>query len=133
MTNNEFITDALRELGVIDAYQDPSAEDSALALRKLNALMLNLEGDTISLGYFPQTDVSADLPLSDADAAAVLPIFAMVLSINYPSAEVPPTLPAYADTCMSRLLRIAVGDKREASSMNHLPGGTQRGNILTGE
>lgn len=136
MNNLELITDALRELGVLDRYRSPFPEDAALALRKLNVLMANMEGDGIDLGYFPQTDVNDELPLDDADAASILPIFAVAMKINFPSAQIPPELSGWAASNMSRLLRDAVLRNAEEASMSNLPRGEgQRCNsrILTGE
>jgi len=136
VNNLDLITDALRELGVLDRYRSPVPEDASLALRKLNALMSNMEGDGIDLGYFPQTDVNDELPLDDDAAAAVLPIFAIALKINFPSAQIPPELSAWAGSNMQRLLRNAVLLNAQEASMSNLPRGEGqgwRGNILTGE
>lgn len=127
MTNLELITDALRELGVIDAFRDPSAEDAALGLRKLNQLMADLEADTVYLGYFAQTSVNDDLPLADGDAAAIVPVLAMSLSINFPSAVIPAALPFVADKNRSRLLREAVKSSAEESRLTNMPLGINKG------
>lgn len=127
MTNIQFITDALRELGVIDAIQDPTPEDANLCLRVLNVLMMTLRrADNIDLGYFPQTDVNVDLPISDEDASLVLPIFAMALSINFPSSQVPPGLPGWAQTSQSALILESVLLNMQEAKMTNLPMGLRR-------
>lgn len=137
MNNIELIADALREIGVLDAAATaPNSEDGALGLRKLNALMSGLEDDGIDLGYFRQTDVNDELPLEDSDADTVLPLLAMTLSINFPAAQIPPTLPALAADNMRRLLRNAVLQNAQEASMTNLPRGEGQGcnsNIITGE
>lgn len=138
MINLELITNALRDIGVLDAFKDaPEPEDAMLVLGRLNDLMLDLEDDQrISVGYFKQTDPNATLPLSDTDAAAIRPILAMALTINFPSAQVPGTLPAMAGNNMARLTRKAVLANAREASLSNLPRGTGqscRGSILTGE
>lgn len=137
MTNLELITDALRELGVIDAFRQPTSEDAALALRKLNHLMADLENDGCYVGYFSQTSTSDDLPISDNDAASVLPLLAMSLSINFPSAVITPALPYMAENNRNRLLREAVkSNSQEVSLPGIVPlgsGQTHRSDILNGE
>jgi len=127
MKNSELITDALREIGVIDAYTEPSSEAAASALRKLNSLMSSLKAETIELGYFSQTNASEDLPLSEDDALLIMPIFAMALTINYPSAQIPQTLPAWAASNHSRLLLNAVLGNAQEASLTNMPLGSWRG------
>lgn len=138
MLNIELITDALRDLGVMDAFKDaPEPEDAVLVLRRLNALMLDLEDDPGgSFGYFAQTDPNDELPLTDTDAAAIRPILAMALTVNFPSAQIPQTLPAMAANNMARLTRKAVLANAQEARLDNLPRGSgqsYRGNILTGE
>ncbi len=129
----ELITDVLRDLGVIDAYQDPSSEDATLCLRSLNALMLTMKADTIDLGYYSLTDVNDELPLSEQDCASIRPIFAMALTVSYPSAEVPQTLPFMAANSHSRLLLNAVMSNAQPANLADTPMRTgRRSNILTG-
>jgi hypothetical protein len=136
MTNRELITSALRMLGVLDADQSASAEDAALGLEQLNDLMLDLAGEGVDLGFPPQDNVSDDFPLDDTEAAAVKPLLAMQLFTYYPSARLPPTLPAKAETNKLRLLRDAVLSNMEEADMSNLPGGEgkyYRGDILNGD
>lgn len=135
MTNFELLTDALRELGVISPFQSPTAEYAALALRKLNQLMDLMQRDGIDLGYFVQTDVQAECPMQDSDCNIVMPILAMSLTINFPSAEVPPSLAGMALSNRQLLLRDAVLDNAEEASLSNLPSGSARrgSSILTGQ
>lgn len=136
MTNRELITSALRMLGVLDADQSASAEDAALGLEQLNDMMLDLAGEGVDLGFPPQDSVSDDFPLDDKEAAAVKPLLAMQLFTYYPSARLPPTLPAKAEANKLRLLRDAVLSNMEEADMSNLPGGEgkyYRGDILNGD
>lgn len=137
MIGIELITDALREIGVLDALSDPNPEDATLSLRKLNTLMATLKRiERIDVGYFAQTDVNAELPISDDDAALIMPLLAMALKINFPSAIVPDALPAWAANCHSALVRDAVLENAQEALLTNLPRGSAqcwRGNILTGE
>lgn len=136
MTNRELITSALRMLGVLDADQSASAEDAALGLEQLNDMMLELASEGVDLGFPPQDSVSDDFPLDDSEAAAIKPLLAMQLFTFYPSAKLPPTLPARAEANKLRLLRDAVLSNMEEADMSNLPGGEgkcYRGDILNGD
>lgn len=137
MNNIDLINDALREIGVLDATAtSANPEDAAVGLRKLNALMSTLGRDGIDLGFFRQSDVNDELPLDDEDADAILPMLAMALSINFPSAQIPSTLPNWATESNRSLLRDAVLQNAQEASMSNLPRGEgQRCNtsILTDE
>lgn len=136
MTNRELITSALRMLGVLDADQSASAEDAALGLEQLNDMMLDLAAEGVDLGFPPQDNVSEDFPLDDTEAAAVKSLLAMQLFTFYPSARLPPTLPARAEANKQRLLRDAVLSNMEEADMSNLPGGEgkyYRGDILNGD
>lgn len=132
----ELITKSYREIGVIDAVSEPNAEDAELALSKLNTLMAMLKRiDRIDLGYFPQDDVNAELPISDEDAEMIMPILALTLTINFPASVIPQTLPGMAEACKGALLRDAVLENAQEASLDNLPRGSGqrcRGNILTG-
>jgi hypothetical protein len=136
MTNRELITSVLRMLGVLDADQSASTEDAALGLEQLNDMMLDLAAEGVDLGFPPQDSVSDDFPLDDTEAAALKPLLAMQLFTYYPSARLPPTLPARAESNKLRLLRDAVLSNIEEADMSNLPSGEgRRGryNIYTGE
>jgi len=136
MTNRELITSVLRMLGVLDADESASAEDAALGLEQLNDMMLDLAGEGVDLGFPPQDSVADDFPLDDTEAAAVKPLLAMQLFTFYPSAKLPPTLPARAEANKQRLLRDAVLSNMEEADMSNLPGGEgkcYRGDILNGD
>lgn len=136
MTNRELITSTLKMISVLDADQSASNEDAALALSELNATMAYLASRTIDLGYPPQDNVSDDFPLGDAEAEQIKPIFAMRLSIYYPSARPPQWLPLLAQSNESQLLLNAVLGNIEEASLTNLPrgeAGSFRGDIINGD
>ncbi len=135
MTNRELITAALRLLSVLDADEAASVEDATLGLDELNNLMTDLAEESIDLGFPPQDSLSDDFPLDDAKAGQIKPILAMYLYTSFPSAKVPPTLPARAERAMSRLQVRAVLDNIEEADLSNLPRGSGSrcgGNILDG-
>lgn len=69
IANITLITDAYRLANIIDGTESPSAEQGAQGLRWLNDMMLNWERDGIKLdqGWWVQTDLQAEAPLSDAN------------------------------------------------------------------
>lgn len=135
MTNRELITAAFRMLSVLDADETLSAEDGVLGLAELNNVMTDLAADGIDLGFPPQDNLSDEFPLDNQKAGQIKPILAMHLFTFYPSAKVPPTLPALAERSMSRLLLDAVLENIEEADMSNLPRGEAcgwRGSILDG-
>lgn len=136
MTNRELITSALRMLTVLDADQTASPEDAALGLETLNDVMADLAAESIDLGFPPQDNISDEFPLGDSEASAIKPILAMYLFTYYPSAKLPPTLPARAEASKKRLQLAAVLSNMEEASMSNLPRGEGtgcHGNILSGD
>jgi hypothetical protein len=136
VTNRELITSALRMLSVLDADQTASAEDAALGLEQINDLMIDLANEGIDLGFPPQDNVSDDFPLSDSEAAAIKPLLAMELFTFYPSAKLPPTLPARAERNKGRLLLGSVLSNIEEADLSNLPRGEGhgcRGDIINGD
>ena len=65
-TNLQIITDSLRLSGVIHEIETPSNEDAQDALRRLNDMMLTFEKNNgIKIGFYPQTSLSANIPIDD--------------------------------------------------------------------
>lgn len=127
MTNRELITAAFRMLTVLDADETTlNPEDGVLGLAELNNLMSGLAAQSIDLGFPPQDSLSDDFPLDDQTAAQIQPILAAHLYTFYPSANVPPTLPARAEQAMSRLQLNAVLENMQEASMSNLPRGEAR-------
>lgn len=65
-SNLQVITDSLRLAGVIHEIETPSNEDAQDALRRLNDLLLGWKRrNGIDLGFYPQTSLSANIPIDD--------------------------------------------------------------------
>jgi hypothetical protein len=135
-TNRAVVTDALREINVLDADETASQEDAQLALRELNRMMALMSGDGIDLGFPPQDSLADDFPLDATAEAQVVPLLAQRLLKHFPSATVGPSLLSDAEMARSQLMRAAVLANMEEADMSNLPGGEgkcYRGDILNGD
>lgn len=79
----ELITDALCELNVIDVNEAPSAEQGVRALRRLNQMMMQWQVNGIRIGYYPQTDMDATVPIEIEDELGVTLNLAVSLAPSY--------------------------------------------------
>lgn len=70
-TNLDIITSALRKLNVIDENEAPSAEQGIAGLAALNEMLADWEQDGIRIGWYEQTDLTADAPVRETDLRAV--------------------------------------------------------------
>lgn len=122
-TNSDVIADALRELGVITEVQTPSAEQAAHALRKLNQLAAELEGQIGPIQWFEQTDTSADFPLAAEFENAFTSMLATRLAPNY-GASVSVELAAAAMAGMQHFLNVHVCAALKPAEMADQPFGT---------
>lgn len=92
-TNIQLISDALLDLGVINESETPSAEQGSHALRQLNQMLEAWEDEGVRLGWFEQTDTSADAPLPPYALKGVTAALAIELSPSYGgAASVTPAL-----------------------------------------
>ena len=83
-SNLQIITDALRLAEVIHEIQTPSNEDAQDALMRLNDMMLGWKRHKgIKLGYYPQTSLSADIPIDDEYFETVTLMLAKRLSQHW--------------------------------------------------
>lgn len=82
-TNQEIITFAYQKIGVIDENSSPSAEQLQVAITVLNDYLLNQNADGLRLGWFTQTQVSANAPLRPEDVHGVKMLLAKQLAAHY--------------------------------------------------
>ena len=83
-TNYDIITSAYRLNTIIDEITPPSAEQGQSGLVYINNMMSNLQADLrASLGWYPQTDISAVAPLQDQDVLAVKYLLAGHIALNF--------------------------------------------------
>lgn len=120
ITNSEVITDALRELGVIDETESPSAEQGADGLRKLNQMMETWDVGGISLEYFAQTVLSDTCPIPAYAEMGVTCSLAIRLAPTY-RAQVSAELAANAEAAMRVILREAVSPELPVATMQNRP------------
>ena len=135
-TNREVVTDALREINVLDADETASPEDASLALREMNRMMALLAGDGVDLGFPPQDSLADDFPLDATAEAQVVPLLSLRLLKHFPSGRPSPSLLSDAEAAKSQLMRAAVLANMEEADMSNLPGGEgkcYRGDILNGD
>lgn len=82
-TNLEIITFAYQKIGVIDENSSPSNEQGQVALTVLNDYLLNEAADGMRLGWFYQTQISAESPLRSEDVHGVKLLLARQLATHY--------------------------------------------------
>ena len=122
-TNNEFITDALRLLGVLGEGQSPSANQSSDALVVFNDMMASLSADSINIGYAPQSDPTADNGRGIEVRKAVKYLLAVDLAPHYQRA-LDVAIVAQAMNARNQLLRESMNLALEPADMSHLPAGS---------
>lgn len=120
-TNREVVTDALREIHVLDADETASAEDAGLALREMNRMIALLSGDGIDLGFPTQDNLADDFPLDATAEAQVVPLLALRLLKHFPAGNPSPSLLADAESAKSQLMRSAVLANMEEADMRNIP------------
>lgn len=125
-TNREVVTDALRELTVLDADESASNEDAQLGLRTMNRMFALLEADGIDLGYPPQDSLTDEFPLDDTIKAQCHYLLAATLRPSYPSVTPDPTLYALAESARSQLQRTSVLANMQEADLSNLPRGEAR-------
>lgn len=118
-TNLAVITDAMRLAGIANQVETPSAEDSDTALDRMNDMILGWERHNgIRLGYYPQTSLSANIPIDDEYFEAVTALLAKKLCWVF-SFGVSPELQEQASQSWSSLL--AEFALPEPADMRHAP------------
>ena len=70
-TNLDVITAAYRGANIIDERATPSGTQGATGLQLLNDMMSDWEADGVELGYFPQTSVSATIPVEEENLRGI--------------------------------------------------------------
>jgi hypothetical protein len=121
------VTDALRRATIIGQTANPSAEQGADAVTKLNDVMASLAGDGIDLGYNPKA-TTADtvvLPLEHVDTIKALLVLAVCGGYG---ADAPPREVLIADAGYKRLLRQSIYLNAQETQTNNAPRGNAQDN-----
>lgn len=135
LTNSDLIADSLRELGVINEVQTPSAEQAAHALRKLNQLMAEKSAEDIDLQFFPQTSLTDTCPIPAFAENWVTCELAIRLASNYGktvSAELVAAGGAAWDTVLSHVVAEQLPEATVVNRPNGAGWYRRRSRILTG-
>lgn len=82
-TNQEIITYAYQKIGVVDENSSPSYEQGQVGLTVLNDYLLNENADGLRLGWYAQTQISANAPLRPEDVHGVKMLLAKQLAAHY--------------------------------------------------
>jgi hypothetical protein len=122
--NLEVVTDAFRKVGIVDETQAPTAEQGATALRLLNDYLLNQAADGMRLGWFKQTDLSANAPLKDQDIWGVKMLLARQLAHEYGVTIQDPILLAnFADAERQLVKRALLYSESDLAELSRPQGG----------
>jgi hypothetical protein len=79
-TNLDIVKGAYLHLGTVDENQQPSARLGLLGLISLNEMLATLGPDGIRLGWYTQTDLSAEAPIPGASVGDVKYLLAKYVS-----------------------------------------------------
>lgn len=123
VTNLELITDALRQIGLLDENEVPSAEQGQVALRRLNQIMATwAESDLTFPSWFPQTDLSAQCPIPDWAELAVTGALSIAMAAAY-GVTVSEEVAAVAESARAVVLRKRMSQQLQPVDVSHLPAG----------
>lgn len=120
ITNATMITDALRDINVINERQSPSPEQLGDCLRRLNQLMEIWKEEDIDFGYFRQSDSTADCPVPDWAEIGVSTSLSIVCAPKY-GATVSTELVALNDVSMNMIQRKVLAESTDNMDMSHMP------------
>lgn len=116
MSNLLLVNDALSLIGAIATGQDASAEDGALALRTANEMVSEWNEDGVVVSWSPQSDLTAECPLSGLELTAVKHHLAIWLCPHF-GREPSATLVALAQGAYGKLQRKQMVDGMVAVSI----------------
>jgi len=126
MQNVDVIKGALQLLGVLHVGQPVSADDGALGLTVMNAMLAEWEEDSIDIGYFEQDDIDAESPVEMPDLLAVQYNLAVYLAPQF-GRTVTPEVGGPAGKFHGRLKRDAAVDANVPVDTSGLPSGEGQG------
>lgn len=125
MKNLDLITDAFRQLGMIDENEVPGAEMGQVGLRRLNQLVAAWATPPSSISFpswFPQTNLQADLPLPDYAERAITAALSIELATAY-QRQVTDALAVVASNAYQDLLVRHMNQRLQPVDLSHLPAG----------
>lgn len=119
-TNLELITDALREINVINEVQTPTGEQGEQSLRKLNRMMEMWKDDDIDVGWFAQSDTTDTAPVPDWAEMAVVLALSVRLAPQYGATLSSETVAAL-NSALNIVRRKSIKEKMDNADMSHMP------------
>jgi hypothetical protein len=122
-TYSDLIRDALGEIGVLDETEQPSPEQASGGLRILAQMLDDWESRGIDVGFASGAALNDTVSIEDNALLTVKRCLAVELCPSY-EREPPPRLLRLTESAFSRLLRDAVRDRMQESSLSNLPRGT---------
>lgn len=125
VTNLQIITDALREINVINETQVATAAQSSKALRRLNQLMEKWKEEELDLGWVKATSTADDAAIPDYAELAVTLALAVSVAPSF-STEPSRTLIALTQDAVNSLKSKHIREKLDNVDMTHMPEGSGR-------
>jgi len=123
ITNLTIIEDALREINVLNEVQSATAEQGTQGLRKLNQMAEMWKEDSLDVGWFRQSDTTADAPIPDYAEQPMTYGLAVMMAPKY-GASISPELATVIGYSISTLRRKLIKEALDNVDMTHLPEGT---------
>lgn len=115
-TASQVIKDSLLALNVIRASQNPTADQQALCIRRLNQMMAGWEADGKRLGYIPVGTATDVLTVPDAAILGIVTHLAIYVA-PYFGASVSAELAAAADKGMELIDKITCTEVQAATEL----------------
>ena len=121
-TNSDYITRALKKIGVLSESETPSAEQGSDALVVMNDMFAVWESEGIDVGWKPSSSTTDTIDFHPAVREAVVTNLAARLCADY-AREPGAVLAILAVRAYEKLLREAINSKVRGVPMWHVPMG----------
>lgn len=123
MTNLELTADAMRQIGILDENEQPSAEQGVQGLRRLNQVMaLWAESGLTFPSWFPQTTLAEECPIPEWAQLAVTSALSIAMAAAYGIA-VSPEVVAIAEVSRDVIERKRADQQLQPIDLSVLPMG----------
>lgn len=133
MTTLQYVSDALKILGVIGESETPSAEQGADAVSALNDMMMFYLELGFDCGFNPQSSTADSFTPPQGEREAIKYLLASRLTNQYPSNPMPQTAMLIASEADQRWRRKAILGQMQSIEPSILGSGQGTYNIVTGQ
>lgn len=123
-TNNEVMTAALRKINVIAEGQTISGEQGLTLLPIMNDMLEEWTEREVDLGYFAQSDATADCPIPAWSEKAVKANLAIAAAPSFGDPPISAALATEAVNSFGVVQRKCIVEKMTGADMSHLPTGS---------